>query len=105
MASLSKCRITVLRRTLDRELISQFVDDAYADMAPCELLADGQEFIVERVHEVPEGFCPWAWADIRQDILTAISGGQLPWMSRPGTVIAGCSDWFRPVIFEVQRMD
>jgi uncharacterized repeat protein (TIGR04076 family) len=105
VASLSKCRITVLRRTFDRELIAQFIDDGHADMAPCEVLRDGQEFIVEQFHQPPEGFCSWAWADIRQAILRVAAGADFPWMRERGVEIAGCSDWFRPVIFKIERIE
>jgi uncharacterized repeat protein (TIGR04076 family) len=54
---------------------------------------------------MPEGFCPWAWADIRGDIMTIMAGGDLPWIKQRGTTITGCTDWFRPVIFKVERTD
>jgi uncharacterized repeat protein (TIGR04076 family) len=54
---------------------------------------------------MPEGFCPWAWADIRKEILAAATGSDLSWIKKPGTIITGCTDWFRPVIFRVERMD
>ena len=28
----------------------------------------------------------------------------LPWMKERGTVLTGCTDWLRPVIFKVERM-
>jgi uncharacterized repeat protein (TIGR04076 family) len=54
---------------------------------------------------MPEGFCAWAWADIRADILTVIAGGSPPWLKQPGIQITGCTDWFRPVIFKMERME
>ena len=105
MPSLSKCRITVLRRNLDSDLIAQFIDDDYADMVPCEIFRDGQEFIVEQVHQPPEGFCPWAWADIRHVIIRIAAGGDFPGMRKKGVEIAGCTDWFRPVIFKIERIE
>ena len=45
-----------------------------------------------------------AWADIRPAIFTAAGGGTMFGMKEPGTIIAGCSDWFRPVIFKVERI-
>jgi uncharacterized repeat protein (TIGR04076 family) len=41
---------------------------------------------------------------MRQDILTLASGGNFPWINRPGTVIAGCPDYLRPVLFKVERV-
>jgi uncharacterized repeat protein (TIGR04076 family) len=57
---------------------------------------------------MPEDFCAccaWAWADIRKDILTVAYGGDMPGMRQRGTVITGCTDWLRPVIFKVERME
>jgi uncharacterized repeat protein (TIGR04076 family) len=78
-----KCRITVLKRTLNQDLI----DDPYG---------------------VPEDFsgrCVWAWADIRKDIMTVAMGANMPGIKQPGTVITGCTDWLRPVIFKVERVE
>ena len=37
----------------------------------------------------PEGFCQWAWADIRSYISANFHGGNLP-------MVACCTDGFRP---------
>jgi uncharacterized repeat protein (TIGR04076 family) len=29
----------------------------------------------------------------------------MPGMKQRGTLIVGCTDWFRPVIFKVERID
>ena len=107
-SEMSKCRITVLKRTIDQDLIDEYLDDAYKNMGPCDCFSDGQEFLIESEEEfsmVPEGFCAWAWADIRKDILTVAVGGDMPGLRRRGTVITGCTDWFRPVIFRVERVE
>lgn len=44
-------------------------------------------------------------ADIRRDILTVAYGGDVSGMKQRGTVTTGCTDWFRPVIFKVERME
>lgn len=100
-----KCKITVLRRTINRDLIDEYLDDENQSMKPCELLRDGQEFVVDRYYRAPEGFCSWAWADIRYDLLILAYGGSMPGMKKPGTMIVGCTDWFRPVIFKIERLD
>lgn len=102
------CKITVLKRTINQDLIDEYIEDECGDMGPCEVLADGQEFVIESLEElskVPEGFCAWAWADIRKDILCLASGGEMPGFKQPGIAITGCTDWFRPVIFRVERME
>jgi uncharacterized repeat protein (TIGR04076 family) len=100
-----KCKITVLKRTINRDLIEEYLDDENKGMKPCELLEDGQEFILDSYYRAPKGFCNWAWADIRRDILALAYGGNMPGMREPGTLIVGCTDWFRPVIFKLERMD
>ncbi len=96
------CKITVLKRTLNQDLVDQFLETE-GDFGACEMFTDGQEFILDHPFKQPEGFCPWAWADIRADIMNIMSGGDLPWIKQRGVTIAGCSDWFRPVIFKVER--
>jgi uncharacterized repeat protein (TIGR04076 family) len=102
--TMSKCRITVLKRTLDRDLAIEYMENG-ADLVPCERLADGQEFVLDHPFEMPAEFCPWAWAGIRNDILTMASGGNLSWIKSPGVAIAGCTDWMRPVIFKIERIE
>lgn len=107
-SEMPRCRITVLKRTLNQGLIDEYLDDASKNIGPCECFRDGQEFIIESYAELsqaPEGFCAWAWADIRKDILTVAYGGDVPGMKRRGTTITGCTDWFRPVIFRVERVE
>ena len=103
-----KCKITVLKRTVNQDLIDEYLDDTYKDTGPCECFRDGQEFAIEGHEElsaVPEGFCAGAWADIRKDMLTVAYGGDMPGMRQRGTAITGCTDWSRPVIFKVERIE
>lgn len=105
MASeMPKCKITVLKRTINQDLIDEYLADEHQEMGLCEAFTDGQEFVLERPWELPEGFCAWAWADIRKEILALAYGGDMPGIREPGTAIAGCSDWFRPVIFKIERL-
>jgi len=101
----SDCRITVLRRSLDRELIAEFLETSHADIPPCERFTEGQQFVVDRLFDMPEGFCPWAWADIRHVLLRVAAGGDMPGMRQKGVEVAGCSDWFRPVLFKIERIN
>lgn len=104
MPQMSKVKITVLKRMVNADLVEEYLD-IDGDFVACERFCDGQEIIVERHSEIPEGFCPWAWADIRRDIKTIAAGGNLSWVKPPGTAIAGCTDWFRPVIFKIERIE
>lgn len=105
---LPKCKITVLKRIVHQDIIEKYLDDEYKSTGPCECFQDGQEFIIESeadLQQIPEKFCDWAWADIRKDILTVAFGGNMPGMKERGTIITGCTDWFRPVVFKVERME
>ena len=104
-SGLPRCKITVLKRTLNQDLVEEYLDDAYKDTGLCECFEDGQEFVIEPDEGVPEVFCVWAWADMRCDIMTVAYGGDMPGMKQRGTFITGCTDWLRPVIFKVERMD
>jgi len=63
--SMPKCKITVLKRSLNSDLIEEYIEDIYKDIKPCEIFKDGQELIIDpNLAKVPDGFCDWAWADI-----------------------------------------
>ncbi|MFX0072378.1 MAG: TIGR04076 family protein [Candidatus Hermodarchaeota archaeon] len=106
MVELSKCKITIVKRTLNKDLIEKYIVDEYKDMGPCDRFQNGQEFIIDPTTlTIPENFCEWAWADIRKDIITIASGGKLTWFKNPNITIVGCTDWFRPVYFRIERME
>jgi uncharacterized repeat protein (TIGR04076 family) len=100
------CKITVLKRTLNKEYLDQFrngVGEA------CPVFKDGQEFVLSQPWESPQGFCDWAWADIRSYILATTFGRPEafppPFGKPEGVFVACCSDGFRPVFFKIERMD
>ena len=98
-----KCKVTVLKKLLYQDLADEYRVDA-ADHVPCERFEVGQEFVIDHPYVMPENFCTWAWADIHRDILTVAAGGDLPWMKQRGLLISGCTDWIRPVIFKIEKM-
>ena len=103
-----KCKITIIKRTLNQDLIDEFLDERYGDISPCEVFQDNQEFILDgetAFSQPPSDFCAWAWADIRKDILTIAVGGTMPGFKEPNIAIAGCTDWSRPVIFKIERIE
>ena len=99
-----ECRITVLKRTINQDLIDEYLEDEYRNVGACELLKEGQEFIVKDYSTIPEGFCTSAWVDVFKDLMLVATGGNMPGLKTQGTVIVGCSDWFRPVIFKIERL-
>ena len=104
---LPACKITVLKRTVNQDLMDEYLDRGPNGHGACEFYRVGQEFVIDP-SSFPDEFssgCPWAWADIRQDIMMVASGGNMPGIKSEGTIITGCRDWFRPVIFKVERME
>ncbi|MBU0490408.1 MAG: TIGR04076 family protein [Chloroflexi bacterium] len=99
-----QCKITVIKRMVNRDLVDEYLD-ADESYGACDQFSEGQEFVLEHPFKMPEGFCAWAWADIRGDIMTIAAGGDLPWIKQRGAIITGCTDWFRPVIFKVERVE
>jgi uncharacterized repeat protein (TIGR04076 family) len=73
-----KCKITVLKRTINQDLIDEYLDDEYQGIGLCDCFRDGQEIVIEDYSVVPEGFCASAWADIRKDILAVAMGAICP---------------------------
>ena len=101
------CKITVIKRTVNEDIIKEYVKDKYHGIKPCERLTDGQEFLItkESRFRIPEGFCEWAWADIRHDLLTLAYGGKIPYMIDENTTIGSCTDWSRPTYFKIERIE
>jgi len=83
----------------------------YAKQAiePCPVFAVGQTFSTDE--EKPEGFCEWAWQDIRPYVFALLTGGNFSrgpfkdWMKDDTTIVANCTDGLRPVTFEIKRVD
>ncbi len=92
--SSNKLKITVLKRTLNDEWNKEFRD---GNVKLCGAVKDGQEFTVESARRKPEGFCDWAWADIRVYIQQVDAG-------KFDTTVCCCTDGFRPVFFKIERM-
>ena len=87
-------KITVLKKTTHNDLRKEIWGN---EANSCPHLEEGQEFIFKSPWDLPEGFCGWAWADIRQYILAA-------WSSREYKALTCCTDGSRPVLFKVERV-
>ena len=99
----ARVRITVLKRLYHQDLVDQYVLPEKRDTyLSCYRFQEGDEFIVEGF-EMPEGFCPWAWADIHREIIAVKCNAEFPVSTEPGCIIASCTDGLRPVIFKVER--
>ncbi len=100
----SKCKITVVRRGLDKELVDAYLASP-GKFGRCNKVKENQEYIVENPFEKPVGMCSSAWADIRSNILALASGSRFPFMKDKNSILASCSDLFRPVIYRIERID
>jgi uncharacterized repeat protein (TIGR04076 family) len=105
--NMPSCKITVLKKTFNPDLIDEYLLEECKPHGPCECFEEGQEFIINP-SQVPEEFhnrCPWAWADIYKDIISVTSGANMVGIKQSGIIITGCTDWFRPVIFKIERIN
>ena len=100
---LHRCKITVLKAMINQDLVDAYLN-AGPNYGPCSTFRVGQEFVVEQPWDIPKGFCAWAWADIKHDILALMTGSDKPWLKQPGVEIVGCTDWYRPVYFKLERL-
>lgn len=102
--ALAKVKITVIKKLYHQDLIEKYVlpekQDAYT---PCYRFNVNDEFIVDSF-EMPEKFCPWAWADIHRDIMLMLLNADVPISVEPGLIIATCTDGLRPVVFKLERI-
>ncbi|MFC2124124.1 TIGR04076 family protein [Bacteroidota bacterium] len=87
-------KITVVKKSVNQEFNKEIRGQ---EGSVCDVFSEGQEFIVKSPWEVPEGFCQWAWADIRTYIHLVNEGNF-------GNTVACCTDGFRPVFFKIERV-
>ena len=103
---MSRCKITVLKKTLHPDLASEYCQD---EVTLCKNFREGQEFITSFAK--PKGFCDWAWNDIHQYVVALLAGGNFAgdlfngWMKDDKTMIACCTDGIRPVVFKMERLE
>lgn len=103
---MTRCRITVIRRSLHPDLAEAY---CAGSVSPCEWFFEGQEFVCGL--DKPPGFCDWAWRDIHPFVAVLLTGGNFShgifggWMKDDRTMIACCSDGIRPVVFRLERID
>ncbi|MCI2058013.1 MAG: TIGR04076 family protein [Oscillibacter sp.] len=93
-------KITVLKRLLMEDLIAQY---APGPVEKCGKMPEGATYITDG-RTCPEGFCPWAWADVFKDVLLVRQDATCYTKDRKGMVTA-CTDGLRPVIFLIEPYD
>lgn len=105
---MNTCKITVLKRTFDRELVEEY---GVEGLTVCPMLKEGQTFYAD--YACPKGFCNEAWKAIYQYVFALAHGvgnkGGLfyygDWIRKPGVAICSCNDGLRPVIFKIEQTD
>jgi len=102
---MKKLRITVLKTLVQKEFQSYV--NAPLEKCPCH--TQGQIFFT--TYEKPDGFCDWAWNDLKPYVVSLLTGGNFSdglfedWMKDTKTMVACCTDGIRPVIFELMVTD
>ena len=102
-----KARITVLKRTLQADVLDQEIEDEAfkQQFGRCPIFEDGQTFVSEDWPTKPDGFCERAWPDIRHEVAMVMYEASVPWITEEGFTITCCNDGLRPVIFRIERLD
>lgn len=104
MVEVHKVKITVLKRFSPSEVFETSPVTPSGVFEACELFRDGQEFVVDKDMNMPEGFCTSAWHTIYCDYRTLAFGGDIPWYKEKGVAINCCKDGLRPVVFKLERI-
>ncbi|MGL4363444.1 MAG: TIGR04076 family protein [Cellulosilyticaceae bacterium] len=100
---MNKVKITVLKTTLDKELVKEY---GVEGLGACPMLKEGQIFYAD--YAKPEGFCDEAWKAIYQYVFALAHGSAEQvfyygdWIKKPGVAICSCNDGLRPVIFKLE---
>lgn len=100
---MKKVKITVLKTTLDKELVSEYGAEG---LTTCPMLEAGQIFYAD--YAKPDKFCDEAWKAIYQYAFALAHGAGNDvfyygdWIRKPGVTICSCNDGLRPVIFKLE---
>jgi len=98
-------KITVVRSFTKEEIFGEDVPEELIDfVTPCNRHQEGQEYVIDS-NDIPEGLCTWALADIYRDIIHLWSGGDFPWVGKPGVMYSSCTDGRKTVVFKLERIE
>lgn len=103
---MKKVKITVLKTTLDKELVEEYGTEG---LTACPVMKAGQVFYAD--YAKPDGFCDEAWKAIYQYAFAFAHGAgdnvlyYGDWIRKPGIAICSCNDGLRPVIFKLEATD
>lgn len=102
---MKRIKITVLRRTLNEELVKEYGVD---NLGICTALKEGQVFYTGLGK--PDGFCDGAWHAIYPYVFALANGAKSfwfndSWVRNERLAIACCNDGLRPVFFKLEATD
>lgn len=100
-----KCRITVIKKCLHKELAAEYGEGG-TDFPICPVFEVGDEYIT--AFTKPANFCEDAWNAIYNYVFALSAGsGKFydDWVNREGIAISCCNDGLRPVIFKIERLN
>jgi len=105
MSQKSKVTITVIKKFGRMDVFGKELPEVAEGLDEvCNVVNEGQKFVILEDGKMPEGFCTWAWHDIYPEITTLRFGGNFPWIKEEGMIYSSCSDGLRPVIFKLSRI-
>ena len=99
---MAKLKITIIRAFSPEDVFGHEYRSPAGEIAEACYLKEGDSWIVEG-DKKPEGFCSWAWEDLRKDRYLLYFGGDIP-DTEDGVVFVSCSDGKRPVVFKLERV-
>jgi len=92
-------RITVIKRSMNMDVISQYLPESVATAELCRDFEEGQTFEINGpVPTMPEGFCEVAWQTMERNVARACKGERLMWSN----AFPCCTDGLRPVTFRIE---
>lgn len=103
---MSKVKITVIKKFSPIDVFGhEIYSSAGKKITECRAFDLGQEFFVDSINNMPEGFCSWAWRDIYKDLsVLCFNGNFSNEYHKEGTQHTSCSDGRKPVCFELERI-
>jgi len=95
-------RITVVRTFSPEDVFGGEYRNSFGEVVERCIFEEGRSWISVD-GRIPDGFCAWAWEDMRKDRYLLALGGEVP-DTEDGVVYVPCSDGKRPVVFKLERL-
>ena len=103
---ISRVKISVIKKFRPIDVFGyEIYSTSGKQITECRAFDEGQEFIVDRIEKMPEGFCSWAWRDIYKDVSVLYFNGNFSTeFHKEGSQHTSCSDGRKPVCFKLERI-